>query len=261
MEKPSLAKLQQQMINYLTDSQMDISAHIVDQGNITKDVRLNIYKNAYSQRLKEVIDSDHQMLGLYLGDDLFDQMAEGYIKHFPSTHTSLRHYADNLPKFLQQHSPFSGHPILSELAHFERLLLTAFDALDVDRFTLSHLQQVNENEWPQLVFRFHPSVQLAHYQWNTIESWQALRNEQAPSQATQVNSTWLLWRNNERLTEFRSLSLEEYTLIEMILAGRNFSELCNYLLTSSPNEDVTATALNYLATWVEQGLFVPTSFD
>ena len=250
-----LAKLQAQMINYLTNNDMTISQHIVEQGNITKDVRLNIYKNAYFQRFKEVIDNDHPILGTYLGDDLFDEMVEGYVKKHPSNHSSLRNYADNLPLFLAQEAPFSNHPILSELAYFERLLLTAFDALDVEIFTLNDLQQIAKHQWPTLIFRFQPSVQLAKFQWNSVESWQSLKNEQTPAQAVTGNNTWLLWRNSERLTEFRSLSGEELVLISMILEGRNFSELCEHLLTSSDSGDVTELALNYLSIWIEQGLF------
>ena len=41
----------------------------------------------------------------------------------------------------------------------------------------------------------------------------------------------------------------------MILEGNNFSSLCEHLLTSSNSDNVTELALNYLASWVEQGLF------
>lgn len=255
MEKLSLVSLQSQMMDFLTDSEMAIADHIVDQGNITKAVRLNIYQNAYFQRLKEVIDNDHQKLGLYLGDDLFDTLAKGYVKQYPSNVTSLRHYSDNIPTFLSENEPFSSHPVLAELAHFERLLLTAFDAADTEIFTLPHLQEISHDEWPTLVFRLHPSVQLAHYQFNAVESWQALQSEKSPEAAFKQPNTWLLWRNVERLTEFRSLSDEELGLIHLILKGENFSTLCEFLAENSNEEDTTSLAFNYLLTWIGQGLF------
>jgi len=255
MSELSLCELQSQMMSYLTGSEMAIKEHIVAQGNVTKEVRLHIYKNAYFQRLKEVIDNDHQILGLYLGDDLFDQMVEGYVKQYPSEVTSLRYYADYLPQFLNHCQPFSEHPILAELAHFERLLLTAFDAKDVDVFRLEHLKEVKENEWPTLVFRLHPSVQVAHYQFNTVESWQALKNQQAPQPPFVQPSTWLLWRNVERLTEFRSLSEEELGLFQLIIKGEDFSTLCEYLVELSNGADVSQLAFEYLQQWIQQGLF------
>ena len=254
MDKLTLNALQKEMMGFLLEDNKAIESHVVKQGNISKKIRLNIYKNAYQARLKEVIDNDHQMLGLYLGDDLFDKMATDYVLEFPSNYTSLRQYADRLPAFLSTHPPFSDHPIISELAHFERLLLVAFDAADADIITREKLQNICHDDWPNLVFRFHPSVQIARFNYNTVESWQALKSEQAPQSATKKKSTWLLWRNNERLTGFRSLPEQELMLINMLISGEKFSSLCDCLLTSSPNDDVSSLALQYLLTWLDQGI-------
>ncbi|WDE03815.1 putative DNA-binding domain-containing protein [Thalassomonas viridans] len=257
MEKTSLEKLQQQMIDYLLCDDEAICNKIVSQGAIDNHTRLDIYKNAYRMRLKETLDTDHDILGLYLGDELFEQMVNGYIDLYPSRYTSLRQYADNLPEFLATQPPFADFPLLSELARFERLLLTAFDAADVTRFTLEDIQDIAHEQWPGLVFHFHPSVQLAHMHWNSVESWQALKTGQAPDPAREHKSCWLLWRNRDRLTEFRSISEEEASLFHMILAGENFSALCEFLLQNhdgSENDNVTTVALNYLSGWIEQGL-------
>lgn len=242
------------MMKYLLHGDNTISREVVTQGKVTNKTRLNIYKNAYTERLKEVIDNDHQMLGLYLGDDLFDQMVTGYIQNHPSNFSSLRHFADHLPDFLATQSPFNQHPIISELAHFERLLLIAFDASDATRMTVNTLQNIAAQDWPELIFKFHPSVQVTHFCWNTVESWQALKQGNSPEGAASQKSTWLLWRNHHRLTEFRSLSEEELMLISMILSGKNFSMMCDCLLTCATNSDAGALALHYLSTWLEQGL-------
>ena len=261
MENAELKLLQQQMIDYLTCDDQTIAKEIVSQGAIDNHTRLNIYKNAYRVRLTEVLDTDHAILGLYLGDELFEQMVNAYIALYPSHYTSLRNSGAKLTQFLARPAPFCDYPLLSELAYFERLLLTAFDAADVSRFSLADLQQVPDNSWPSLSFRLHPSVQLANLNWNSVESWQALKAEQAPEPATEYKSCWLLWRNNEKLTEFRSLSDEESALFEMILAGRDFSDLCDFLLEShgstageGDTAEVTAIALTYLTRWIEQGL-------
>ncbi|WP_281556718.1 DNA-binding domain-containing protein [Thalassomonas sp. RHCl1] len=259
MENTRLEKLQQQMIDYLTCDDESISDNIISQGSIDNHTRLNIYKNAYRMRLKETLDTDHEILGLYLGDELFEQMVDGYIDLYPSRYTSLRQYGDNLPEFLATQVPFADFPLLSELARFERLLLTAFDAADVNRFALEHLQSIAHDLWPSLIFHFHPSVQLTFMHWNSVESWQALKTEQAPEPAREHNSCWLLWRNRDKLTEFRSISEEEAGLFQMILAGEDFSALCDYLLerhngSTNDSTDVTTVALNYLSAWIEQGL-------
>lgn len=254
MSEISLRTLQKQMMNYLTDDKPAIAEHVVEHGGISRDVRLHIYKNAYQMRFKETIESDHQILGTYLGDDLFDQMVSGYIKAFPSINTSLRNFADLLPKFLAENLPFKNYPLISELAYFERLLMVAFDAKDTERFTRESLLKIPHEQWPELVFRFHPSVQIASFDFNTVETWQALKQEQAPEPAFKTVNVWLLWRNNDRLTQFRSISPQEHHLINMMLSGNDFANLCDHLLEQSPDEDVSQLALNYLLSWIDDGI-------
>ena len=254
MEKNSLASLQAVMMGYLLKGETLIEQSIVAQGNVSNKTRLNIYKNAYQARLKEVIDNDHPILGMYLGDDLFDEMVSGYIQYSPSSCTSLRHYANQLPKFLTKQLPFSQHPIISEIAQFERLLLDAFDAEDAQRYSKKDLQKLSPSDWPELTLRFHPSVQLTSFEWNCVESWQALKKEISPDAAIKKDNSWLLWRNPQRLTQFRSLCEEEKTLIHMILAGDNFSALCEYLFNVSDHDNVSVLALNYINAWLNDGI-------
>ncbi|MGB1261623.1 MAG: putative DNA-binding domain-containing protein [Cognaticolwellia sp.] len=254
VSKLSLQALQQQMMNYLTQDELAIAQHVADQGSISRDARLHIYKNAYQMRLQETLDNDHPILGLYLGDELFAQMVSGYISAYPSNNTSLRHFADLLPQFLANNAPFKDYPLLSELAHFERLLMVAFDAKDSERLTRQQLLTTPDNQWPDLVFRFHPSVQIATFDFNTVEAWQALKQQQAPEPAKPMRNSWLLWRNNERLTQFKSISPQEHSLINMMLKGDHFASLCEYLATSTPNEDISQLALNYLLSWIDDGI-------
>ena len=57
-------------------------------------------------RLREFIEVDHRVLGIYLRDDLFDLVAAEYVKHCPSSKTSLRHFADQLPGFFGTYRAF-----------------------------------------------------------------------------------------------------------------------------------------------------------
>ena len=118
----SLRQLQHAFMDYLnTGETASLQPQIVAQGKVATDTRMAIYRNAYRIRLTETIETDHEVLGLYLGDDLFDQMARGYIQQHPSTVPSLRDFCDALPAFLTQQMPFSEHPILADIAAFERI--------------------------------------------------------------------------------------------------------------------------------------------
>jgi hypothetical protein len=49
--------------------------------------------------------------------------------------------------------------------------------------------------------------------WNEVEIWRAIKAQQTPPDAVLGDKrAWLLWRNQKRLTEFRSVPMDEYTL-------------------------------------------------
>ena len=166
-----LADLQKRFLGFLTDRGEDIRDLVVDDQGISADTRLHIYRNACRLRLRGAIDTDHEVLGRYLGDELFDRMVQEYIARYPSRFFSLRDFTAHLPVFLRETAPFSGHPIVAEIAAFERLLLDVFDAPDLPRAGVNRLRGLTLDQWPGLRLRFHPSVQLFNTRWNSVESW------------------------------------------------------------------------------------------
>ncbi len=239
---------------FLLSGEEQINAHIAEQGAVNSATRLGIYRNAYTMRFRETIETDHEVLGLYLGDSLFDQMVPQYIAARPSNHHSLRQYADGLPEFLGSNNPFQEHPQIAELARFERLLLAAFDANDWSRISPEELRNKPAEQWPGMQLRFHPSLQLYASEWNAVLIWQEIKALQTPPAPLQQSNRWAIWRNEELLTEFRSISEDEYGLMSAALSGDSFAQLCEQLLESHRETEVSLVAVNYLSQWIEQGL-------
>lgn len=252
---PGLADLQTRFIDFLSGKDGQITRSVAEQGNINAATRLDIYRNAYQIRLTQVLETDHEMLGLYLGDDLFEVMAKGYIESYPSGYTSLRHFGEHLPDYLEVAEPFNAHPILGELACFERRLLDVFDAADSTRTPLSVLQAMPASDWPGMTLRFHPSTQLFTANWNSIESWKALKAGQEPPAAQlQEHAVWLLWRGDELLSEFRPVDEDEYRLLSLAIEGNSFAALCESLLSHHDEDRIGAIILHYVSRWFEQGV-------
>ena len=248
-----LRELEANFLAYLLTGDSRISSEIVDQAPVGRKTRLAIYANAYRIRLRETLETDHEMLGLYLGDDLWDQMVDGYIDDHPSTYRSLRQYGDALPEWLR--NTFADYPQINELALFERRLLVSFDAADAHRVGADELAALPAMRWPNIRLRFHPSVQPFPVESNCVEIWQALKaGETPPDAVTQPNSWWLLWRGEDRLTQFRSLPAEESVLLHHFLAGGDFAGACEQLLTTYSKDDVAQIGLGLLMNWLETGL-------
>jgi len=252
--KETLFDRQQQMMNFLLRGEEAITEHIVQQGAISVETRLHIYRNAYQMRLRETIDTDHPVTGVFLGDELFDKMVQQYTDSFPSQYRSLRHFCDELPVFLADRKPFSEHPQIAELARFERLLLTVFDAPDAVAIDTSELSALAGTVWPNMKIKFHPSVRVFESRWNVVSVWQAIKGDLPPPNSQWNKEACLLWRNRERMTEFVHLDAAELCMVKEFQHGSNFARVCEALLEIVPPDELSACAVNILSKWAQQGL-------
>ncbi|MEH6583996.1 MAG: DNA-binding domain-containing protein [Halioglobus sp.] len=239
----------------LGDKSAGLAALIAAQGGIDVDKRMGIYSNAYRVRLVETIDTDHEILGLYLGDDLFEKMVGDYIAANPSSFHSLRLFCDALPAFLHNDDFFGQYPILADIANFERRLLNAFDAQESARATFSDLQAIEPQLWPGIQFRFHPSLQIFRCDSNAVESWQALKQDQTPpSPDYSGQRAWMLWRGPSRVSEFISLAPYQLALVEGFLQGNNFAGQCEQMLQWFDQEQATTEVLQAVQAWFVVGI-------
>jgi hypothetical protein len=260
---PNLAELQQEFMSLLQNNDRHIEQRVVQQGLLNNAQRVDIYRTGYRIRLRGVIDSDHEMLGIYLGDDLFEKMVEGYIDAAPSQHPSLRFFGDRLPGYLRNTKPFSDHPILAEMAGFERSLLNAFDSADADTLNQQLLQQIPAEKWPLLKFTFHPSLTFYQCQWNAVESWQSLKSAKSPAapKMSAQAQMWAIWRGLDKLTEYKPILAIERHVLNAMQRGMNFTAVCESLIEHVPEEQIAATLYGYIVEWLQRGWIIDASWD
>lgn len=251
----SLAQLQQKFLDTMRGGDAAaLLSELASGRNASPAVGLSIYRNAYTSRLREALESDHPVLGRYLGDELWAQLCAGFIGAHPSAVRSLRHFGASLPSYLRGVEPFSANPELAEIAELERLLLDCFDAGDAERATWPSLLAMPEAGWPGLRLRFHPSLRQHRVQWNSVEIWRALKHEETPDRAAATDGHWLLWRDPEQITRFRSVDAEERASLQHFLQGGDFSGVCEQLQRGHRAQNVPAIALQVLDRWCSEGL-------
>ncbi len=226
------------------------------QGLVDSDVGLSIYANAYSARLREALEADHSILGQYLGDALWAQFCDGYIEAHPSQVRSLRHFGAHVPAWLASHSPFSKHPVIAELARFERTLLDAFDAADGQRLEWTAMQALAPESWPSLRLQFHPSVRLLPMTTNAVEIWRVLKDGQpVPEIAPASMPAHLIWRDVERISRFRPIEDAELYALRTVFSRReSFAGMCEQLSQLRSAENVPAIAIGFLRQWFDDGI-------
>src|SRR5262249_29512934 len=193
-----LAALQDRFQKALLSGDDRILSIIPDSQRERRDVLFRVYRHAYTQRLVEFVENDHELLHKYLGDETFREMAQAYAAAHPSHDRNARYFCVHLPQFLQTAEPYKSQPQLSELAAFEKALNDTFDAADAPVLTLADLAGLCPEHWSRLTFRPHPSVLRFDCHTNAPDIWLSLKKGREPPKVQHLEEPAhvLVWRQD-----------------------------------------------------------------
>jgi len=256
----TLRDLQKDMQHYLLGETSGVTSAIVDAPPLPAKDRLAIYRNAYQVRLIDALHETYSVLHSLLGDEVWVELGEAFVAEYPSKFRSIRWYGGQMAQFLTEHEPFSGEPVLAEIALLEWTLSEVFDSPDAEPLQRAALSGVLPSEWASLNFKFHPSLRRLEFNWNTAAVWRAMSADDTPPRPERAPAAlpWLLWRQNLQ-NYFRSMNAVEASALDAALCGRNFGEICEGLSTMLPADEIPAAAASLLGTWADSGIIVALS--
>lgn len=253
----ALAHLQGDFQDYLLRGGTAVQAHVLESARVPLATRLGVYGGAYRSRLADALQANFAALAKLLGEADFATLAMDYVRAHDSPFFSIRYYGDALPAFLAAHEDYTTVPVLAELARWEWSMTCVFDAADAEPLTHAALARVSAQQWAQLRFTWHPSVQRLSLAWNVPQLWQALTDdaERPPATLNPAPMQWLLWRHG--LTSyFRSLPAAEATVLDAARNGWPFGELCELLCEELGEQQAASAAAQLLRGWIAAGLII-----
>jgi len=221
--------------------------------------RFGVYADAYRLRLAGFLAEDFKVLNNALGDDGFHTLVEAYIDATPSRHRNARWYARGLPDFMQANAPWSESRSLIDIARLERALADAFDAADAAACPVATLVALAPEDWPQMLFTFHPSAMVLTLAKGIAAAFEAAAAETPCPEPDESQDEFLLvWRNAETQVVSRELTAAEAMALREALAGKSFGDICALLQFQDEADaaDVAARAGGYLAQWFADRLIV-----
>ena len=83
------ARQQAEFQRGILDGDDAVLAEILDSPQEKREVLFGVYRYAYGSRLVEAMRNDHELLHLYLGDEMFDEMGRAYVKAHPKVKVKL----------------------------------------------------------------------------------------------------------------------------------------------------------------------------
>lgn len=233
----------------------EVLTELLDSPKEKRDVLFGVYRYAYGSRLVEAMRNDHELLHIYLGDEMFDEMGNAYVAARPSENPNLRWFSSGLPNFLRQTAPYSRYPVLADLATLEKALNDAFDGPEAPVVTLADMSGFAPEVWNELRFSPHPTASRIELTTNAAPIWLALKQDETPPDAITLDepSRILVWRQD--LTPvFRELPTEEAMMWDEAANGVPFGVLCSMLATYDDADSAAARGATYLQHWIAGGL-------
>ncbi len=257
----SFSDLQSYFQQYIFQNDESIANHVIGTKKVTKETRLKIYYDAYRLRLQDALDSSYPALKKYLGKKPFEKLCDEYIDQFPSHYRSIRWFGDQFPLFLQEHSKYKKMPHLSELALWEWKSALVFDAENAPVLSLNEMVALSPDLWPSVKFKIHPTIQQINLYSNIVPIWEALCDEKEPPALIKNNKpiAWVLWRK-ELVSQYISISEDEFHALNAIISGKTFSEMCEALCEYMAEEDIGQRAASFLKGWISQELIASMFF-
>jgi hypothetical protein len=262
--KPTLAGLQQAFQAYV--HQPEKLAGIVDgiqsDARLPAEERLGIYERAYRLRLQEALTGDYPGLRALAGDEDFESICLDYIAAQPSTFYNMRWFGGTLPQFLRESGAWRDVRMAAEMADFEWALVTAFDAPNDPVLQVDEIGKVAPDDWPEMRFQPHASVQRVDMQWQIVPVWQAAKDEvdaEVPER-NEEPTRWIIWRS-ELKTLFRSMEADEAAAFDALRVGACFAEICQLLMQWHEEGVVAGRAATLLKQWTLAGMLTTMTVD
>lgn len=250
-----LATLQRAFQTFILNADNAIQQEVSDTPQAPASERLGIYSTAYRLRLLEALQTDYTALHAALGDEGFEQLCFAFIDAFPSTYPNLRWFGANLDAYLETTPPYADIPVLAELARFEWAKGLAFDAPDDTFLSIQEIASIPVENWPDMAFQTHASVQRLDLFSNAPLIWKAVAAEQEPPQPAYSDGplAWIIWRHDLKVF-FRSLTVDEAWAIDNLQHGACFAEICTGLCEWVDEIHAAQHAAGLLKGWVESGM-------
>lgn len=231
-----------------------ISRSILDSRRLDRAARFKIYFDAYRFRLAEFLSNDYPVTRSFLGDERFGLLVEAYIEATPSRYPNARNYGSRLPALMRLTSPWSEGRDAIDLARLERALSDAFDAADGPQLAIGRLAGIPVEDWPHLVFGFHPSAAMLDLAAGTNRRYALLSANKGGEHGSMPDrETILVWRTDGQVFH-RSVAADERLAYSEARRGTTFGDLCTLLEFQNAGEKITERVASFLAGWFRDGL-------
>jgi len=255
---------------YLDVPLAELETVITRSAALASQQRLEIYVDAYFERLLECLREEFTATRHAVGDDLMNALTFGYLQHCPSRSYTLNVLGAGFPNFLAatrlhaHEAPAEGSAtwteFIIELATFERLLRDVFDGPGSERIAISNFDELpgippEDRGWLRLVPC--PSLRLARFEHPVHAYWTATKADEQPD-VPAAQETFLAVHRRDYVVHRNALEPAEFELVNQLAQGKDLSAAIAAAARSQASDwqDQEGCLEKWFAEWIRAGYFV-----
>lgn len=247
---PTLNQVQQRIKQRIT-SPGDVSTlPFIANGRMSAKERIGIYSDAYFTRLFDALKIDFETTCKVVGEEVFYNLIQAYLKEFPSTSTSIDEVGTNLPWFIGKFHTSTDVLYLEELATLEWNLVESFYADDLPPFDQSSLTSLSPSDWGEVKLGLDRSIRLLKTNWPVWE----IRKSSISIEIKPSLSFYLIHRFNYDV-QVKPITEAEFKALSMLKDGLSIGSLCDDL-EDLPREELMGMFQNWMQTGIVRSLSV-----
>jgi len=245
----------------LRDSSEAIDQLFAEHTALSRTDALNIYNNAYHQRLVHISSQLYPLVYRTLGDDAYTALWLAYLQEHPPRPGSMNLLGAHLHDFVSKHSHYGKLPALLDIIALETAFIDCFDRPDEHAFTLRQLQLLPQEQWPGM--RWQPKQD-----WVLINSTFDLENYYQQLQAHFADGTaepgsapfgvsplaeaadYLVRRQTQNM-HFQKITPAMGLFLRAVQQNDSFAQICEKLADHWPDKPIPELSLGLLLQAIE----------
>lgn len=143
-----------------------------------------------------------------------------------------------------------------ELQQLEKLLKESMAAPLEEAVPANMMEVFSDEQWPQLLFEFQPSLRILAAHWDVVSYRQEIEAGRVPVALPPGQLRhWLIFRNDmEQLV--RPLDALEHRALTCAIAGSNFAALADLMWPGLEVQQRQHRMTSLLLNWISEGLII-----
>lgn len=241
-----------------------LASHLQPHSRISRRAALNIYHNAYHQRLLHFAAELYPVMQRTLDTDTFNQLWLDYFRYYPPEPGPVSQIGHALPDFLLEDPDYRRLPALIDIAVLENHFISLFEAPDEAPMTREELLSLSPEAWPGTRWPPRQDWTLMHSAFDLPGYWEALREHfaapgslpgSAPFGVERLpEPEWFLIHRQQQTMQLRRLHGPMVLFLRGIRAGEKFATQCEQLAGRYPDRDIPELSLALLLEAIEREL-------